>query len=268
MTPVASDAHAPVRFERGSGIAAWRRIADAIEAERAAGALRPGERLPTEAALAARFGVNRHTVRRALAGLASRGLIRTSQGRGSFVEAGPLPYPIAPRTRFTETVEAAGREASGELLRAAEATADAETASALGLTQGSPVLRLTTLRRADGSPIAFGTSTMPLPRFAGLDRLFAETGSLTAAYAALGVADYARRVTRLTARLATSEEAAALELTPGRIVLALAGINVDGAGAPIQASLSVFSADRVELVIGDDHAVTPPAMATRRRAET
>ena len=50
----------------GRGVAQWRQIADTLQADIAGGALGPGAQLPTEARLAARFGVNRHTVRRAL----------------------------------------------------------------------------------------------------------------------------------------------------------------------------------------------------------
>src|SRR3546814_8669073 len=49
-----------------------------------------GARLPTEAELAARFRVNRHTLRRAIGGLVDRGLVRVEQGRGIFVRENVL----------------------------------------------------------------------------------------------------------------------------------------------------------------------------------
>ena len=51
---------------RRDGVTLWRQIAGQIESEIASGACKQGARLPTEAELSARFGVNRHTVRRAL----------------------------------------------------------------------------------------------------------------------------------------------------------------------------------------------------------
>ncbi|HHB81205.1 MAG TPA: GntR family transcriptional regulator, partial [Aliiroseovarius sp.] len=47
----------------------WKAIAETLAAEIARGHYAPGAKLPTEAQLARRFGVNRHTVRRATADL-------------------------------------------------------------------------------------------------------------------------------------------------------------------------------------------------------
>ena len=236
-----------VPFRRGDGVAAWKRIADGLEGEIAAGRFRRGERLPTEAQLAAQYGVNRHTVRRALAALAERGLVRSSQGSGTFVEAPPLRYPIGPRTRFSEIATAAGREAWGRLLSAREVMADAALAEALELPPGSPILELVTLHEADGVPISTGLTRLPLPRVAGFAERYAGTGSITRAYASYGVTDYLRRSTRITARHATPEETETLGLAPGRVVLVLDSVNTDAQGRPIQATHSRFAADRVEL---------------------
>jgi GntR family transcriptional regulator, phosphonate transport system regulatory protein len=236
-------------LSRGEGLAAWRQIADGLAGEIAVGRLAPGAQLPTEAALAARFGVNRHTVRRALAVLAERGLVRATQGRGTFVEAPRLTYPIGTRTRFSEIVSAAGREAWGDLVAAASVPADEGLARDLGLAPGAPVLELLTVHRADGTPISTARTCLPLPRFAGFDRAYAARGSLTRAYAEYGVADYTRRSTRIGARSASADEAARLDLAPGRVLITIASVNVDAAGAPIQATRGLFVADRVELVV-------------------
>ena len=128
--PQPSRISAGPELNRGEGLSAWRQIADAIEAEIADGRLPSGRQLPTEAQLAERFGVNRHTVRRALATLTTRGLVRATQGRGTFVESPPLAYPIGRRTRFSEIVAQAGREAWGDLVRSDPAAADQGLAAA------------------------------------------------------------------------------------------------------------------------------------------
>ncbi|MGC5777304.1 phosphonate metabolism transcriptional regulator PhnF [Methylobacterium sp. NFXW15] len=253
MTPLKRDgwrvSETVEALSRGAGLAAWRQIADALEAEIAAGKLAQGTQLPTEATLATRFGVNRHTVRRALATLAERGLIRASQGRGTFVEAAPLAYPIGRRTRFSEIVTGAGREPWGELVAQTEVTADAEGAAMLEVSEGAPLIELVTVHRADGVPLSTARTWLPLPRFSGFAEAYAVSGSITRALSACGVPDYTRLSTRIRARPAHPAEAARLDLTPGRVVIVVSSVNIDAAGIPIQANRSAFAADRVELVV-------------------
>ena len=68
-------------------------IADALEADVAAGRLAAGEKLPTQRELARRLGVDLTTVTRAFAEAAGRGLIVAEGRRGSFVrgQAGNAP---------------------------------------------------------------------------------------------------------------------------------------------------------------------------------
>src|SRR5262245_13541044 len=89
-----------------TGIAIWRHVADSLERAIAAGEYAVGSKLPAEKEIADLFRVNRHTVRRALAALAERGLIRSERGSGTYVEAHRIAYPIGSRTRFTEIVGA------------------------------------------------------------------------------------------------------------------------------------------------------------------
>ena len=236
-------------FDRARGLAAWRQVADTIEADIASGRLKPGDKIAAEAQLAVRFGVNRHTVRRGLAALAERGLVRATQGSGTFVEARPLAYPIGLKTRFSEVMAKAGKEARGELVSAEHIPADAGVAAALCLKSGAPVLAMHTINRADGVPLSLARTHLPLPRFLGLDQAFAAKGSLTKAYKKFGLDDYKRLSTRITARPADAEEARALDIAPGRTLLVVNSVNVDPDGVRIQATQSRFVADRVELIV-------------------
>ena len=87
--------------ETGRGGAIWTRIRDALADEIREGRWATGERLPSETALARRFGVNRHTLRRATAALAEAGMLHVRRGAGATVTHAATDYPIGPRTRFT-----------------------------------------------------------------------------------------------------------------------------------------------------------------------
>src|SRR6202007_1203108 len=106
--------------DMASGVALWRQVADGIERGLAEGRYGAGERLPGETEIAETYRVNRHTVRRALAALAERGLVRAERGSGTYVEAPRLAYPLRSRTRFSEIVGAGGREPHGQLIEASE----------------------------------------------------------------------------------------------------------------------------------------------------
>ena len=95
----------------------WKAIANALRTDIAEGRYGPGDKLPTEAALAQRFGVNRHTVRHGLSSLIADGMIRTRRGAGAFVAATPTDYPIGKRVRFHENLIAAGRRPDKRILQ-------------------------------------------------------------------------------------------------------------------------------------------------------
>ncbi|MBR0671150.1 phosphonate metabolism transcriptional regulator PhnF [Roseomonas soli] len=234
---------------RGQGIALWRQIAATIEGEISRGGKAGGERLSTEAVLTKRFGVNRHTVRRALEDLEARGLIRVEQGRGAFVAEDVVDYRLGARTRFSELVRGQNREPAGRILRISEIQAETQLAEALGIRRGRLVLRVDRLGLADGRPVVLGAHYLPLPRCAAAPEALERSGSITAALEACGIPDYRRRASRITARLPTPEEAELLQQSRSRPVLVAESLNVDPAGQPVDWTQSVYAAGRVQLVV-------------------
>src|ERR1700751_5080961 len=159
--------------DMGSGVALWRQVADGIERGIAEGRYAAGERLPGETEIAETYRVNRHTVRRALAVLAERGLVRAERGRGTYVEAAKLAYPLRSRTRFSEIVGAGGREPRGQLIAATDEPATRELAKPLGLRAGAALIRIEALRLADRAPICISTTWLSAERFPGAGEVFA-----------------------------------------------------------------------------------------------
>jgi len=232
-----------------AGISFWRRIADELEQSIVNGAFRAGDRMPGEIEMATRFGVNRHTVRRAIAALAERGLVRAERGSGTFVEARRIVYPIRQRTRFSEIVSGAGRAAGGQLIGDKVETADDEIAARLRIKAGALVMRLDMVRHADRVPLSVATCWLSASRFPAAARVYGRTHSMTRTLAHFGVRDYARKSTHITASIADAIDAAKLKLTPGRPILLVESIDVDGEGVPVLATRARFAADRLEFVI-------------------
>ncbi|MBV9537699.1 MAG: phosphonate metabolism transcriptional regulator PhnF [Acidisphaera sp.] len=234
---------------REPGVALWRQIARTVEAEIASGSHLPGGRLPTEAQLSQRFGVNRHTVRRALEELSRSGLVVVEQGRGSFVAEDVLEYAVGTRVRFSETIRAQNREPSGDPLDLRETVADKVVATALGIRAGARVIRFERLGFADERPVALGTHYFPGARFPGLLAALREAPTITAALALVGVRDYRRRVTRIAARLPTAQEAELLRMARNRPVLVTESINGDEAGGTVEFGVTRYPTPRVQIVV-------------------
>jgi GntR family transcriptional regulator, phosphonate transport system regulatory protein len=227
----------------------WKSIAGTLAEEIARGHWAMGERLPTEAELSARFGVNRHTVRRSLAALGEEGLVHSRRGAGVFVAGRPTDYPIGRRVRFHQNLRAAGRLPGKEILTIATRMADAEETEALALTPRSEVHAYEGLSLADGHPIALFRSVFPAGRFPDLARHLVEEGSVTASLARGGVADYTRASTRLTAVPATATQGLHLRLPEGAPLLRSVSLNVDAAGRPVEFGHTWFAGDRVTLTV-------------------
>lgn len=231
-----------------TGIAVWRQIAGTLSREIDAGIWPPGGRLPTESELSRRFGVNRHTLRRAVADLADRGIVRVEQGRGTFVSEDVVEYAVGDRPRFAETLNSQRRAPGGRLLRALRLPADERIATALKIRRGAAVILIERLGDADGRPISISSHYFPANRFPGLMSYYAEEGSITRSLARCGLSDYLRLTTRVRARRATAEELRMLQLPPNTPVLETEAINVDPAGRRIEFGISRFASNRIELL--------------------
>jgi len=223
------DLDQPVR--RHAGVALWRQIATTLQERIGAGTYQPGKQLPTEGELARSFAVNRHTVRRALEELSRDGLVRVEQGRGSFVTEDVIEYAVEARTRFSEWIRKQNKEPSGRVLQLKETSATTHVAAGLGIRTGATVVVLERLGLADDRPVCVGTHYFPAARFRGLLDALRTSPTITEALRRVGVSDYMRQLTRVSARLPTPEEAALLRTARTRPLLVTENVNVDRDGA-------------------------------------
>lgn len=124
--------------------------------------LHPGDKLPTEDALIDEYGVSRITVRRAIQNLASRGVITTKRGVGSFVATPALSQPLTALTSFVEDMDAHGLKTTARVLIVEEITAPAHVRVALELPLGAKVVHIDRVRLAAGQPVSLDETYLPL----------------------------------------------------------------------------------------------------------
>ncbi|MBV8697649.1 GntR family transcriptional regulator [Bradyrhizobium sp.] len=114
--------------------------------------LRPGDLIPSEAELSARYGVAVGTVRKAIDQLVSEGVLERQQGRGTYVRRARFNSSLFRFFRFhSESGER--RIPQSRILRRKVVAAPSAVASALRIPEGEPVISLSRLRLIEDQPL-------------------------------------------------------------------------------------------------------------------
>ena len=226
----------------------YSRVETVLASEIAAGDLRVGDQLPTEDRLVARFGVSRITIRRAMQNLVSRGLVEIRRGKGTFVAAPKITQELTELSGFVEDMHALGHKPTARVIGKEIVTADATVASQLALTKGERVVRIRRLRLADGIPLSFDETYLPLeigkkiitdnlrvePIFSLLERKYDVP---------LIEADY-----KLDAVAAETEIAAALRVKPRSPIFRIERTSYSTGGRPVDYERLHYRGDLVQFV--------------------
>ena len=115
--------------------------------------LGPDDALPAERDLADEFKISRITVRKALDGLVSEGLLTRRQGAGTFVAA-RVEKSFSKLSSFTEDMISRGRVPRSEWISRSEGQVTPEESLTLGLSPGTPVYRFARIRYALSSIVS------------------------------------------------------------------------------------------------------------------
>ncbi len=140
----------------------YAKIEAALLSEITEGRLAPGTQLPAEEQLISRFAVSRTTVRKAVENLVARGLVEIRRGRGTFVTQPKILQELTQLTGFAEDMVVLGRHPSSRLLDKRIVNADVTVAQHLDLTPGTAVYRIERVRLADGIPMSFDETYLPV----------------------------------------------------------------------------------------------------------
>lgn len=207
--------------------------------------LRPGDRLPTERELAARWGVSRAAVRSAIRRLADEGVVHNVQGSGTYVAVPPVVRNLRDLRPFAEAAAAAGRTLTTTVLGWNAEPADAGTGDRLGLPVGEPVHVVRRVRLLDGVPAAVERSVLPVSRFPDLPWQYDAHGSLYAALRGAYGVEVVAGYEQLSVSALDEATAQVLAVPPGTSVLSLSGVAHEASGAPVEHFSSLVRADQV-----------------------
>ena len=140
----------------------YAQVESVLSSEILSGVLAPDSQLATEESLMARFQVSRTTVRKAVQNLIARSLLEIRRGKGTFISRPKITPELTQLTGFVEDMEALGHHPTARLLSKETQVASPEVARHLALPPGSMVVRLERIRLADGLPVSFDETYLPL----------------------------------------------------------------------------------------------------------
>lgn len=233
-----------------SGQKAIQNVAQILADEIDSGVLPVGASLPSQAALAERFGVSRHVIRSALLNLAQRQRITSWQGSGAVVRGREWSYPITYRTRIHESLVDGGANATISLVDTRpRVRPEPEVSAFLNISQRQRVPFAEFIIAVDEVPVAIGHHFFHPDRFDNILDVLRQKGEVVSTYRALGLPDYARKKTVVRSRLPKEREAALLRIPRQQPLFVLRGLNVDPDGGELEVTEAIVRSDRIHLTI-------------------
>lgn len=236
-------------LQRSSSVPLWRQIETDLTVDIQNGVYGPGDKLPSEQELVNSYGVNRHTVRMALANLAESRLVVAHRGRGVFVAEQPFEYRLSRDAKWSEVERHLDAKPNGRLLEKYEHPATRHLARLLALAEGTDLLITESVREAGGGVATYGYHIFEKARFAGLPEAFARSKSFTLALIERGVDKFFRASTWIDCRLPRPRESEVLNIPIEKPVVVMSYLDCDADGLPVLYGHAVMPTGAVRIRI-------------------
>jgi GntR family transcriptional regulator len=239
------------------------RVLEDLRGQIREGALAPGARVPSRAAIMTRYGVGETAAKHALAVLATEGLIEARPGSGSYVRKPPvirrldhdrqqifgLPFGLDESTLPPAPEGKRANRLIPEFV-VEPALAPAHIARRLQLLAGDRVIRIKYVLRADGSPVQMATCYEPMEITAGTPVLMPDEGPLAWRSVIERMQEIGIVVDQVIEEISTrpplAAEASDLAIPPGTPVLHIERTHFAG-DRPVETCDMVIPADQYRL---------------------
>ena len=213
----------------------YRQIAELITRGLDGGEWKPGEAIPSELELAARFKVSQGTVRKAIDELAAANLLVRRQGKGTFVAT-----HSEERTQFRflrlAPDDGSAERLSRRFLDCRRSRPSAEVAQALDIPTSQAVLQVRRLLYFRGAPVVLDDLWLPLALFKGLteQRLSEYEGPLYGLFEAEFGVRMIRAEEQIRAVAADAETATLLGVQPAAPLLSVSRVSFTYGDRPVE----------------------------------
>lgn len=223
----------------------YRQIRGLILQALESGEWRPGEAIPSEIELAARFNVSQGTVRKAIDEMAAENLLVRRQGKGTYVASHSDPRAFY---RFLRLVPVSGgtEQAKSVPLECWRAKAGPEAVRVLGVQLGEPIIIVRRLLEFSGKPVVVDEIYLPGEIFAGLtlEVLKESEVSLYSLFEAKFGVRMIRAEERLRAVAADRKSAELLGIPEGSPLLSVERISFTYGDRPVEWRRGLYSTDK------------------------
>jgi len=195
----------------------------------------PGDAIPSEMELAARYAVSQGTVRKAIDELAAQNLLIRRQGKGTFVathQEEDFQY------RFLRLEPDSGEKLhlKNQFLACESIQSDPYIAQLLKLKSGDSIIRIDRIQSSAGRPIVFEEIWLPEARFKGLnlEMLNAWPGPMYAFYESEYATHMVRAEEKIKAVLAGPELAKYLQISEASALLSVERVAFTYGNKPVE----------------------------------
>ncbi|MBU3891166.1 phosphonate utilization transcriptional regulator PhnR [Serratia rubidaea] len=219
-----------------------------LQSRISSGALKAGDKLPSERELCAAFSTTRITIRESLAQLEASGAIYRADRRGWFVTPERLRLDPTQNTNFHRLCQEQGRQARTALLAGEHVGASPEVGQALALEPGARIYLLRRVRYADERAICYCENHCLPQRVPGLLQ-HDLNGSLTEIYQQHYQLLYSSMHLSFYPTALPPEAAAALGAMVGLPALLLRRLNYDRHGHILDLDIEYWRHDSLRIEV-------------------
>jgi GntR family transcriptional regulator len=223
----------------------YQQIKGLITRELQTGVWRPGESIPSELELAARFKVSQGTVRKAIDELAADNLLVRRQGKGTFV-ATHAEQQIQYRFLRLTPDDGAATSMERRLLDCKRTRAPADVARALACKSGDAVVQLRRLLLAADKPVVLDEIWLPGTLFKGLtaERLADYKGPMYGMFEAEFGVRMIRAEEKIRALAADAASASLLAVAPGTPLLSVERLSFTYGDKPVELRRGLYNTEQ------------------------
>lgn len=235
-------------FSPAKGTLLYRQLFLVLREQILRGAFSPRGALPKEEDLCEHFGVSRITVRRALADLATLGLVERRHGLGTFVRAGVSSLRAAPDLNLIGELNKQAQETDVEVIQCERASPPDSVVALLQLDEREEAMHAIRLRSLDGTPVMLTDAWIPARLRMGVTASSLRKMALYEVLLAQGVR-FGRVVQEFTAVIADPVRARRMKVEVGAPLLRLIRIMHDEEDRPILYLTVHLSSERSRILM-------------------